>query len=171
VPQNRVYGFRIAATLRDKSVWNDANRLTGRHFLLLGVVLVLLELLLPSSVRNVVVTSIASIGLAAIVVADWAHRQPLRARAASRSSWTRTARTVRLRTSVVSERPKAHGQRPTVAGRDGRCLQRAADHSSGIGTGVGASPSAARLGAAREEDDEPIIRARRARGQAPTEAA
>lgn len=36
IPRNRFYGFRVASTLRDKSVWYDANALSGRHFLALG---------------------------------------------------------------------------------------------------------------------------------------
>lgn len=71
VPRNRVFGFRVAATLRDDSVWYDANSLFGWHFLLLGVVLVLLELLLPPPASVPLLRSVALLGLLTIVVADW----------------------------------------------------------------------------------------------------
>lgn len=71
VPQNRVYGFRIAATLRNKSVWYDANALSARHLFLLGLLLVLLEFVLPLSIRNLVLGTIAIAGLIAITIADW----------------------------------------------------------------------------------------------------
>ena len=71
VPRNRVFGFRIPATLRRDSVWYDANALSGRHFFLLGLLLVILEFVLPLSMRNAVLRTIAVVGVAAITVADW----------------------------------------------------------------------------------------------------
>ena len=71
VPPNRLYGFRIPATLRDKSVWYDANALTGRHLFLLGLVLVLLEFVLPLSLRNTVLRVVATAGLIGITILDW----------------------------------------------------------------------------------------------------
>jgi hypothetical protein len=71
IPRNYVYGFRVAATLADESVWYDANALIGRHMFLLGVLMVLLELALPVTMRNQFLATVAIVGVAAIVVADW----------------------------------------------------------------------------------------------------
>lgn len=71
IPRNHLYGFRTASTLANHSVWYDANALSGRHTFVLGLVMVLLEFVLPVTVRTVVLRSIAIIGLGAIVVADW----------------------------------------------------------------------------------------------------
>ena len=40
VPPNRFFGLRIPSTLRNRSIWYDANALTARHLFILGVVLV-----------------------------------------------------------------------------------------------------------------------------------
>lgn len=71
IPQNRIYGFRIPATLRNKSVWYDANALCARHFFLLGLFLVLLEFALPSSIRTQTLRLTALAGLVAITAVDW----------------------------------------------------------------------------------------------------
>jgi hypothetical protein len=71
VPPNRVYGFRIRATLRNKSVWYDANALGGRHFFLLGLLLVGLEFAIPPSMRTQTLRLTAIAGLALIIVVDW----------------------------------------------------------------------------------------------------
>lgn len=71
VPPNRVYGFRIPATLRNKSVWYDANALGGRHFFLLGLLLVGLEFAVPPPLRTQTLRLTALAGLALIIVADW----------------------------------------------------------------------------------------------------
>ncbi len=71
IPRNRLYGFRIASTLANDSVWYDANALSGRHMFALGLVMVLLELVLPVAIRTPVLRTIAIVGLAVIVVADW----------------------------------------------------------------------------------------------------
>ena len=71
IPRNYVYGFRVAATLANDSIWYDANALLGRHMFLLGVVMVLLELALPLTMRNQVLATVGIVGVAAIVLADW----------------------------------------------------------------------------------------------------
>src|SRR6266508_2338426 len=71
IPQNRFFGFRVPAPLRDKSVWYDANALSGRHLFLLGVLLVALDFVLPLSMRIPVLRVIASVGFVGIMVADW----------------------------------------------------------------------------------------------------
>jgi uncharacterized membrane protein len=71
IPQNRFVGFRIPATRSNKSVWYDANALCGRHYLLLGLLMVVLEFLLPRSMRTPVLATIGWIGFVGITVADW----------------------------------------------------------------------------------------------------
>jgi hypothetical protein len=71
VPPNHVYGFRIPATLRDKSVWYDANALSGRHLFVLGLVLVGLEFVLPPSIRLWTLRIVGGVGFVGIMIADW----------------------------------------------------------------------------------------------------
>jgi uncharacterized membrane protein len=47
VPPNRWYGLRVPATFADKTVWYDANAVTGRDMVGLGIVLAVVALLLP----------------------------------------------------------------------------------------------------------------------------
>ena len=47
VPRNRWYGLRIPATFADEHVWYEANAVTGRDLIVVGIVLLLLALLLP----------------------------------------------------------------------------------------------------------------------------
>lgn len=70
IPRNPIYGFRIAATLKDESVWYDANALFARHILLLGLVMVGLELVLPIDFRVFVLALIGGIGVITISVVD-----------------------------------------------------------------------------------------------------
>jgi hypothetical protein len=71
VLQNRLFGFRVPATLHHKSVWYDANALSGCHFFLLGLLLVALEFVLPLTMRISVLRVIASVGVVVIMAADW----------------------------------------------------------------------------------------------------
>lgn len=71
VPRNHVYGFRIPATLRDEAIWYDANARSGRHFLILGALLVGLEFILPAEIRVSVLRVMATIGFIGITIADW----------------------------------------------------------------------------------------------------
>jgi len=71
VPPNRFYGLRIPATWRNESVWYDANALNGRHFLQLGLLMVLLDFVLPAAVRTSVLAAIAWCGLILILIVDW----------------------------------------------------------------------------------------------------
>ena len=70
IPRNRFYGFRVPATCSNESVWYDANALCGRHLFVLGLVMVLLDFLLPRSARTPVLATIGWIGLVVIVAAD-----------------------------------------------------------------------------------------------------
>lgn len=71
VPPNRVYGFRVPVTLRNRSIWYDANALCARHFCMLGLLMVLLEFMLPMSLRISTLRLVAIAGLALITVVDW----------------------------------------------------------------------------------------------------
>jgi hypothetical protein len=71
VPRNGLYGFRVGATRRHDAVWYDVNARSGRHFLGLGVLLILLEFVLPLGRRNWVLNTIALIGLAIIIATNW----------------------------------------------------------------------------------------------------
>ena len=71
VPRNRVYGFRVYATLRHDDVWYDVNGRSARQFLLLGVLMVALEFVLPIALRTRVLTALAVMGLAIIIVVNW----------------------------------------------------------------------------------------------------
>ena len=111
VPPNRIYGFRIPATLRDESVWYDANALCARHMLLLGLVLVGLEFVVPASLRVSVLRVVAIAGFAGIIIADW--------RTANR--WARERRAgvkvVRSADPVVVEPLKPSPERGTPRNR------------------------------------------------------
>ena len=78
IPRNRLYGLRIASTLANDSVWYDVNALHGRHLFMLGAVMVFLEFVLPSTLRLWVLRTIAIVGLATIVIADWRTANRLR---------------------------------------------------------------------------------------------
>ena len=71
IPQNRFYGLRIASTLRNRTVWYDANALLARHFLLLGLLLVCLEFVVSPTNRIPVLSIVAVIGVTGITIADW----------------------------------------------------------------------------------------------------
>ncbi len=71
VPPNRFFGLRIPSTLRNRSVWYDANALNARHLFSLGLFLVILEFVLPRSIRIEALRAIASIGFASIIFFDW----------------------------------------------------------------------------------------------------
>jgi len=71
IPPNRFFGLRIPATLRNQSVWYDANARNGRHLFAFGLVMVLLEFVLPARLRIPVLRTIGTIGFVTIVVADW----------------------------------------------------------------------------------------------------
>jgi hypothetical protein len=71
IPRNRLYGFRVAATLRSDTVWYDVNARSARHLLLIGCVMVGLEFVLPKSYRKGVLSTIAVAGLAAMTFVNW----------------------------------------------------------------------------------------------------
>jgi uncharacterized membrane protein len=71
IPPNPIYGLRIPATRRDRSVWYDANALSGRHLFLLGLAMVGLEFVLPPSIRMWTLRVIGFVGFVGIMIADW----------------------------------------------------------------------------------------------------
>jgi hypothetical protein len=71
VPRNYVFGFRVAATLANDSVWYDANAQFGRHTFLLGIFMVALEFVLTITIRNQVLATVAIVALPILIVANW----------------------------------------------------------------------------------------------------
>ena len=83
VPPNRFFGLRIPATLKNESVWYDVNARSGRLSLMLGVLMVALEFVLPTSARIPVLRVIGTVGFTVLTVINW--------RAANRMVRERTA--------------------------------------------------------------------------------
>jgi uncharacterized membrane protein len=77
IPRNRLYGFRVPATLRHDAVWYDVNARSARHFLLLGVVMVALEFALPRPPRAAILSTVAVVGLAVAMILNWRHANRL----------------------------------------------------------------------------------------------
>ena len=77
IPRNRLYGFRVAATLRHDAIWYDVNARSARHFLLLGAAMVILEFASPPTLRPEILGTVAVIGLAVATVVNWRHANRL----------------------------------------------------------------------------------------------
>jgi len=71
IPRNRFFGLRIPATRQNESVWYDANALCGRHLFLLGLLMVLLEFVLPRYLLTPVLGTVGWVGFVGITIADW----------------------------------------------------------------------------------------------------
>lgn len=71
VPRNRLYGFRVPATLRHDAVWYDVNARSARHFLLLGAVMVALEFAVPGPLRAEVLGTVGTVGIAVVTIVNW----------------------------------------------------------------------------------------------------
>jgi hypothetical protein len=71
IPRNHVFGFRVAATLANDSVWYDANAQFGRHTFLLGLFMVALEFVLPIAIKNQVLATVAMVALPILIVGNW----------------------------------------------------------------------------------------------------
>jgi hypothetical protein len=71
VPRNYLYGFRVPVTLRSDAVWYDANAMCARHFILLGLLMVALEFVLPTGIRNRTLQVLAVAGLVGITAINW----------------------------------------------------------------------------------------------------
>jgi hypothetical protein len=76
IPPNYFYGFRVPATLGYKSVWYDANALTGRHFFIVGVLMVAIDFAFeltdwPPPTRRAILATISMSGLILIIPLDW----------------------------------------------------------------------------------------------------
>jgi hypothetical protein len=77
IPRNQLYGFRVAATLRNDAVWYDVNARSARHFLLLGATMVALEFALPRSLRDEILGTVAVVGLVTATIVNWRHTNRL----------------------------------------------------------------------------------------------
>ncbi len=71
VPRNRLYGFRVAATLRDDAVWYEVNASAGRQSVSLGALMVALEFVLPLSLRTATLSTVGVVGLMLITTIGW----------------------------------------------------------------------------------------------------
>jgi hypothetical protein len=71
IPPNRLFGFRVPATLRNRSIWYDANARSARHFFALGAFMVLLEFALPVAIRTQTLRVVAIGGMLVITIVDW----------------------------------------------------------------------------------------------------
>lgn len=77
VPRNRLFGFRVPATLRDDHVWYEINASAGRHSVVLGALMVALEFVLPLAVRNGVLSTVGVLGLVLITTTGWRRANQL----------------------------------------------------------------------------------------------
>jgi hypothetical protein len=76
VPRNRLYGFRVAATLRDDRVWYAMNRRVARETIPVAVVLAVLAALfdrleLDTPTDRALLTVITAVAMGIIVVRAW----------------------------------------------------------------------------------------------------
>lgn len=77
VPRNRLYGFRVAATLHDDAVWYEVNASAGRPSIILGALMVALEFVLHLSVRNGTLSTVGVVGLVLIATIGWRRANQL----------------------------------------------------------------------------------------------
>lgn len=77
IPRNRLYGFRVAATLRHDAIWYDVNARSARHVLLLGAVMIVLEFASPTTLRPEILGTVAVVGLAVATVVSWRYANRL----------------------------------------------------------------------------------------------
>jgi uncharacterized membrane protein len=73
---NRWYGLRVPATFADRQVWYDANALTGRDLMALGILVLLVSLLLPrlhlpEEVYAGVCAAVLGLGALVLTVRGW----------------------------------------------------------------------------------------------------
>jgi hypothetical protein len=76
VPQNRFYGLRVPSTLKNKTLWYEANALAGRHMFLFGIALIVLDYgltvsELPVRTHRQIFSWTSIGGLLAITAVDW----------------------------------------------------------------------------------------------------
>jgi|SRR3954447_19680092 len=71
IPPNRFFGLRVPSTLRNRSIWYDANARSARHLFVFGLFLISLEFLLPASIMIETLRVVAVIGFASIIIVDW----------------------------------------------------------------------------------------------------
>ena len=77
VPRNRWYGLRIPATFADEHIWYQANAVTGRDLIVVGVVVLLAAILLPrlglgpSPAYTIVCGGILAVGSLVATLRGW----------------------------------------------------------------------------------------------------
>jgi uncharacterized membrane protein len=93
IPPNAFYGLRVPATYADEWVWYEANALTGRDMVALGVLLIVLALVLPvlrleGETPTLVWAGVAAVGSLVLTMVGWSRANRLlreRRQAAPRS--------------------------------------------------------------------------------------
>jgi uncharacterized membrane protein len=77
VPPNGVYGLRVPATFADEWVWYEANALSGRDMILVGVLLVIVGFALPfvpalsASAQPLVAVATMVVGITIAAIVGW----------------------------------------------------------------------------------------------------
>ncbi len=77
VPRNRLYGFRVPATLRHDTVWYAVNARSAWHFLVLGAAMVALDFTVPDDLRTRILGAVGLVGLVVITIVNWRHANRL----------------------------------------------------------------------------------------------
>ena len=86
VPRNRLYGFRVPATLRDDEVWYAMNRRVARQMIPVGTVLATVVLVaqragLETPAWRISLTALTLTALAVITIRGWVAASRLARRA------------------------------------------------------------------------------------------
>jgi uncharacterized membrane protein len=77
VPPNGMYGLRVPATFADEWVWYEANALSGRDMIVVGVLLVIVGLALPfvpgvsASAQVLVAVGVMCVGTVVVAIVGW----------------------------------------------------------------------------------------------------
>jgi uncharacterized membrane protein len=82
IPPNAFYGLRVPATYADEWVWYEANALTGRDMVALGVLLTVLALALPvlrleGGTPTLVWAAVAAVGSLVMTMVGWSRANRL----------------------------------------------------------------------------------------------
>ena len=82
IPPNAFYGLRVPATYADEWVWYEANALTGRDMVALGVLLTVLALVLPvlgleGGTPPLVWAAVAAVGSLVMTMVGWGRANRL----------------------------------------------------------------------------------------------
>ncbi|HEX6408169.1 MAG TPA: SdpI family protein [Gemmatimonadales bacterium] len=77
IPPNRWYGLRVPATFADKTVWYDANAVTGRDMMTLGAVVTVVAVVLPHVAHlriesyTLILVALLALGSLVLAIRGW----------------------------------------------------------------------------------------------------